>query len=120
MIDAGLSFDPTKYGALGWAVLSFGLQMAINAREMREFTLDSCEYIINIIARYSVYELQYSGTADPSDTTDALQKFKEGVTTVYTSILQFLGKMKEYLNQNWLGKLCESNSPIGFLVSLLM
>ncbi|KAH6632792.1 hypothetical protein F5144DRAFT_489603 [Chaetomium tenue] len=102
LIDAGLAFDPTEYGALGWAVLSFGLQMAINAREMREFTLDSCEYMVNIIARYSIYELQYSGTAHPSDATDALVKFEEGVTTVYTSILKFLVKMKEYLNQNWL------------------
>lgn len=107
-----MAYDPTMYGQLGWAVLSFGLQMAINAREMREFALDSSEYMVNIIARYSIYELQYSGTAHPSDTTDALQKFEEGVTAVYTSILKFLGKMREYLNQNWLGQLCEPNSCV--------
>ena len=83
--------------------------MAINAKEMREFALDSCDYIVNIIARYSIYELQYSGTAHPSDTTDALQKFEEGVTAVYTSILQFLGEMKEYLGQSWLRTFCNPN-----------
>jgi uncharacterized protein YfbU (UPF0304 family) len=107
LIDAGLAFDPTKYGALGWAVLSFGLQMAINAKEIREFTLDSCDYIVNIIARYSIYELQYSGTAHHSSTTDALKRFEEGVTTVYASILRFLANVKEYLGQNWLGMLCD-------------
>ncbi|KAH6855628.1 hypothetical protein B0I37DRAFT_411606 [Chaetomium sp. MPI-CAGE-AT-0009] len=102
LIDAGLSFDPTKYGALAWAVLSFGLQMSINAREIREFTFDAIDDMVNIIARYSIYEIQYRGSAHPSGTTDALQKLEEGVTAVYTSILQFLGEMKEYLNQNWL------------------
>jgi hypothetical protein len=112
LIDAGLAFDPTKYGALGWAVLSFGLQMAINAKEIREFTLDSCDYLVNIIARYSTYELQYSSTAHPSSTSDALKRFEEGVTTVYTSILRFLGNMKEYLGQNWLRMLCGFHSCI--------
>jgi hypothetical protein len=102
LIDAGLAFDPTKYGALAWAVLSFGLHMAINAREIREFAFDACDDMVNIIARYTIYEIQYRGSAHPSDTTDALQKFEEGVTAVYTSILQFLAEMKTYLDQNWL------------------
>ncbi|KAK3293883.1 uncharacterized protein B0H64DRAFT_462192 [Chaetomium fimeti] len=102
LIDAGLAFDPTKYGALAWAILSFGLHMAINAREIRDFMFDACDDIVNIVARYSIYKIQYRSSAHPSGTTEALQKFEEGVTDVYTSILQFLAEMKGYLNQNWL------------------
>ena len=77
--------------------------MSINAKEIRDFTFQNTEYITNIIARYSVYESLYR-YSHIVRSTDALQRFEEGVVETYKCVLQFVGHMKDYLvNQNCFG-----------------
>jgi len=43
--DAAVKFDKSGYAALGWSVVSFGLQVAANAKEAREFVFSSSRVV---------------------------------------------------------------------------
>ena len=68
LVDAGLKFDTSGYGAIAWSALSFGLQIDISAKEVREFVFQSSEVVAQVIARYAAYEILYRG---PSKLLDA-------------------------------------------------
>jgi hypothetical protein len=101
LVDAGLKFDTSGYGAIAWSVLSFGLQIAINGKEVREFVFQSSEAITQLIARYAGYEILYRGSTKPSD---ACRKFEERLVDVYKAILVYMGTLEGYLQDGVLRK----------------
>jgi len=89
--DAAVKFDKSGYAALGWSVVSFGLQVAANAEEARGFVLSSSEVITRFMARYMEYEKCRGQHAGP--------EFDRGMTEVYKSILLYAMALDTYLQQ---------------------
>lgn len=81
--DAAVKFDKSGYAALGWSVVSFGLEVAANAGQAREFVLSSSEIITRSIAKYREYELFVRGPEAGDD-------FDEQLTHVYKAVLLYL------------------------------
>lgn len=103
LIDAGLTFDPTKYGALAWAVVSFALQVTKNAKEIRDFVFTNSGFVMDVIARYAAYEALYCREVSATPST-AYTLFEEAIVAVYKTILVFVGEMNHYLKEYHIGE----------------
>ncbi|RYP57435.1 hypothetical protein DL770_010675 [Monosporascus sp. CRB-9-2] len=90
--NAAAAFDKSGYAALGWSVVSFGLQVAANAKEARQFVFDSLEVVTEIMARYTQYETWCRGR-------EANRDFDRHVTNVYKAILLYVTALGDYLRQ---------------------
>ncbi|CZR64683.1 uncharacterized protein PAC_14581 [Phialocephala subalpina] len=90
--DTAVSFDKSGYAALGWSVVSFGLQVAANAGKAREFVLSSSEVVTGFMARYMEYEKYFRGQ-------HAVGEFDRRVTKVYRAILLYVMALDDYLQQ---------------------
>jgi hypothetical protein len=90
--DAAVKFDRSGYAALGWSVVSFGLQVAANAKKAREFVLSSSEVITGIMSRYTEYEKWFRGLQ-----TD--KEFDRCLTNVYKATLLYVVALENYLRQ---------------------
>ncbi|RYP05532.1 hypothetical protein DL764_003709 [Monosporascus ibericus] len=90
--DAAVAFDKSGYAALGWSVVSFGLQVAVNAKEARQFVFDSLEVVTEIMARYTQYETWCRGR-------EANRHFDRHVTNVYKAVLLYVTALGNYLRQ---------------------
>jgi len=95
-----MAFDPTGYGTLGWAVLSFGLHIVIQEKTIRDLVFQSSEYLSNLIARYASYEALYLGSVQ-GHRTPALIRFEESVIVVYERVLLYLCEVKKNLKENY-------------------
>ncbi|KAI0106021.1 hypothetical protein F4814DRAFT_452400 [Daldinia grandis] len=107
LLDAGLKFDPSGYGAIAWAATSFCFQMAINHKDKAGSVLDGAEYLTHLLARYALIETRYFTT--PSSVLDKLESC---VVSVYESILQYLAEMKSFQSQTKLGIILKSITPL--------
>jgi hypothetical protein len=96
LIDAALKFDPTKYGALAWSLVSFGMQLAITQKVVRDLVFESSDFLANIMVRYAAYETLYreSLTVNPSAT---FLSFEYSLTQVYKAILVYTAEVNSYL-----------------------
>jgi hypothetical protein len=90
--DAAVKFDASGYAALGWSVVSFGLEVALNAEKAREFVLSSSEVVTGFMARYMEYETWFRGQ-------HAGEEFDRRVTSVYKAILLYVMALNDYLQQ---------------------
>lgn len=90
--DAVVAFDKSGYAALGWSVVSFGLQLATNAEDAREFVLSSAEVITRFMAKYRHYDRMFRGA-------DVGEDFDRHLTNVYKAILRYTIALHEYLCQ---------------------
>ncbi|RYP79807.1 hypothetical protein DL769_002752 [Monosporascus sp. CRB-8-3] len=90
--DAAVKFDKSGYAALGWSVVSFGLQIAANAEQARQFVFDSLEVVTEIMARYAQYETWCRGR-------EANRDFDRHMTNVYKAILLYIIALGDYLRQ---------------------
>jgi len=102
--DAVAALDTSGYAALGWSVVSFGLQIAANAKEAREFAISSSEAITGYMSRYAQYEMLFRGLQ-----TD--QEFDRRVANVYKAILLYVMALDDYLQQCRAGWFPESRMP---------
>ncbi|KAK0717679.1 hypothetical protein B0T26DRAFT_802746 [Lasiosphaeria miniovina] len=59
--DAAMKFDLSGYGALAWSVVSFGLEIAKNAKDAHSIILTSSDTIAQLRSRYTEYESLYRG-----------------------------------------------------------
>jgi hypothetical protein len=91
-----VTFDKSGYAALGWSVVSFGLQVAINAKEAREFVFSTSEVITGFITRYAQYEKLYRG---PQTNIE----FDRRLRNVYKAILLYAIALDDYLQQGGAG-----------------
>ena len=92
LIDAGLQFDPTGYGALAWSVLSFGLEAAINYDEIDNDLLESCEYLRAIIEEYAIYEAQYLEVVSMGR-----KGLENSIIDVYKFVIMYAAEMSQYI-----------------------
>ncbi|RYO96337.1 hypothetical protein DL765_011608 [Monosporascus sp. GIB2] len=90
--DAAVKFDMSGYAALGWSVVSFGLKVAANAKQARQFVFDSLEVVTEIMARYAQYEKWCRGRGANED-------FDHHVKNVYKAILLYAIALGDYLRQ---------------------
>ncbi|KND94251.1 hypothetical protein TOPH_00804 [Tolypocladium ophioglossoides CBS 100239] len=90
--DAAVKFDKSGYAALGWSVVSFGLQVAENAKEAREFVFHSSEVVTGYMTRYAEYEKLFRGPL-------AGEEFDRCLTEVYKAILLYVMALDSYLRK---------------------
>ena len=100
LVDSGMKFDTSGYGAIAWSALSFGLQIALNAKELRQFVFESSELIAQLLARYSAYELLYRGSKQNSKVSEM---FEDRVVELYKGILIYMLSLEVYLEENGIG-----------------
>ncbi|PHH82068.1 hypothetical protein CDD82_7149 [Ophiocordyceps australis] len=95
--DAAAKFDQSGYVSLGWSIVTFGLQIALQAREAREFILQAASVITGIMTRYAAYERLYRAEfwRDEGHWRD----FDRHLTSVYTALLRFIVQLDHYLQE---------------------
>lgn len=93
LVDAGMQFDKSGYGALAWSIVSFGLEIAKNAEGAREFVFSSSEIITQLMERYLEYENLYRVLL-----TD--DKFENRIMNVYKALLLYTIALNNYLTQS--------------------
>ncbi len=96
--DAVAAFDASGYAALGWSVVSFGLKVAGNAKEAREFVFSSSEVVVGFMARYAQYE-RWFREPQPDE------EFDRRLINVYKAILHYVMVLDDYLRQRASGSL---------------
>ena len=102
--NAAVKFDKSGYAALGWSVVSFGLQVAANAEAAREFVFSSSEVVTQFVTRYTQYEILFGGP-------EAEDEFERLVTKVYKAILLYVIALNDYLQQYELGMFVALSMP---------
>jgi hypothetical protein len=90
--DTAVKFDKSGYAALGWSVVSFGLQVVKNAKDAREFVLSSSEVVTGVVARYAEYEKVFRGR-------HAGEEFDRRLTNVYKTVLLYVMALNDFLQQ---------------------
>lgn len=88
--DAVVKFDKSGYATLGWSVVSFGLEVAANAKEAREFALSSSGFVTEFIIRYAQYEKWFRGPQPD-------EEFDRRLAKVYKAILSYVIALDDYL-----------------------
>lgn len=91
--DAAVAFDKSGYAALGWSVVSCGLQLAANAEDARELVLSSSEVVTRFMAKYEQYERMFRGP-------EAGEEFDRLLMNVYKALLLYMIALDNYLRQS--------------------
>jgi hypothetical protein len=92
LVGAAVKFDKSGYAALGWSVVSFGLQVAANAGKAREFVCKSSEVVTGYMTRYLEYEIHFRGP-------EADEGFDLRMKNVYKAILLYVIALHDYLRR---------------------
>jgi hypothetical protein len=101
LVQAGLAFDPTPYGSLGWSVVSFGLDVVVEGGRIRDFILEANEYTAAIIDRYAVYDARYIPKLPEGEVrTVGMTSMEKAIIRVYGAILKFSDLMKKSYEQD--------------------
>jgi hypothetical protein len=95
--DAAVKFDKSGYAALGWSVVSFGLQVAKNAKDAREFIYSSSVVITRVLTRCAEYE-KFRGP-------EAGEEFDHLITNVYKATLLYVMALDDCLKPDRLRSL---------------
>ncbi|KAK3369442.1 hypothetical protein B0T24DRAFT_632595 [Lasiosphaeria ovina] len=91
--DAAMKLDRSGYGALAWSVVSFGLEIAKNAKDAHSIILTSSDTIAQLRSRYTEYESLYR-----SEVTDS--KFEDRIVDVYKALFLYMMAVNDYLQQS--------------------
>jgi hypothetical protein len=97
-----VKFDPTKYGALAWGVISFGLGLAIEQHKVRELVLKSFDFLTHLLARYASYERLFRTEIDIKLSKD-LSGLEKSLVDVYKAVLIYGGEVNQYLKELGIG-----------------
>ncbi|KAH6846999.1 hypothetical protein B0I37DRAFT_135592 [Chaetomium sp. MPI-CAGE-AT-0009] len=89
LIDAGLKFDPTGYGSAAWAVVSFGLKLVQNDKELMDLTFEACGHLADLMARYSRMEAHYWERKVKNG-----RPLEDAMVRVYTAILVYAAEVQ--------------------------
>lgn len=90
--DAAVAFDKSGYAALGWSVVSLGLQVAANASAAKEFVVSSSEVVTSILQRYREYET--------FRVPNGGEFYDSRLTKVYEAVLLFVIALHDYIQQS--------------------
>jgi len=88
--DGVVQFDKSGYATLSWSVVSFGLQVASNAKEAGIVILCSSAVIIEFVKRYAQYE-KWFRRSQPD------QEFDSRLVEVYKAVLLLAIALDDYL-----------------------
>src|SRR6266566_7600052 len=91
LVDAAVTFYKSGYAALGWSVLSFGLQVAANEKEARKCALSSSDFVMEFITRYAQYEKWFRGPQPD-------EEFDRRLVEAYKAILLYVVALDDYLH----------------------
>ena len=94
--DAAVKFDKSGYAVLGWSVVSFGLQVVVNAKKARNFVIKSSEIITQFMTRYAQYEALFR-------IPETEEEFDGHIVKVYSEILLYVIALNDYLKRCNLG-----------------
>ncbi|KAJ6264939.1 Vegetative incompatibility protein [Drechslerella dactyloides] len=100
--DTIVQYDP-GHAALPWAAVRFLLQVTIQDVENRGNVLIGIEKVSKIISRCSAMEQVYLHSHAPNSTSE--NDFKEDLVSLYSGILKFLAKAKEFFTQSIAGRI---------------
>lgn len=78
-----MKFDESSYAILPWSVVSFCLQVAVDAKQVRQFAIFSAEVITEVTTRYAQYEILFR-TLHGNDELD------RRLTNVYKAVLLYV------------------------------
>lgn len=87
--------------------MSFGLRLAANAEDTREFVLSSSEVITRFMAKYTEYERSFRGS-------EAGKQFDHLLTNVYKALLLYMIALEKYLRQSGPGSSSRLIGNVGF------
>lgn len=104
VVDTAVQFDPS-HAALPWAAVRFLLQASCNDVELFGAIVTDLETISRLVTRYKEFELRY--VAGQSLVRGMLE---ESLTSLYTEVLRYLGRMVHYFSDRTIGKVCETIS----------
>lgn len=89
--DEAVTFDPTKYSALAWGVLTFGVEAAVRHHRVRKQALDSAELVSHLLVQYAAFERRYR------DGSDITRNFEHELLAAYKATLHYCASVQGYL-----------------------
>ena len=92
--DIVVQYDPAQ-AALPWAGVRFLLQIAVSDMLKFSFVVEGAEVIARMISRYAIFEDIYLHRA-----SKATQELQDALVRLYTTILLYLSKAKDFFEQN--------------------
>ncbi|KAK4198529.1 hypothetical protein QBC40DRAFT_229747 [Triangularia verruculosa] len=107
LIDAGIKFDVSGYGALAWSVLSFGLTLVQNDKVRMELSFDSAEFLADLLARCARTQTYYRDLSFdfPEGETERLEN---AMVAVYIAILEYSAAVKKAQDASAINRLIKS------------
>ncbi|KAL4963600.1 uncharacterized protein BDV14DRAFT_201791 [Aspergillus stella-maris] len=88
-IIAGITaVDPTGHASSAWAVVSLGLKIAQNDRELQDALFDACEFLTGILARYTVVDSLVRQAH-----VDTVEIMEQRIVRLYAQILRYVIEM---------------------------
>ncbi|KAF2235084.1 hypothetical protein EV356DRAFT_135445 [Viridothelium virens] len=91
--DIAVQYDPV-HASLPWAGIRLVLQIAVNDTNKFASVIEGLAQIAQLICRYAVIETLYL-----QGTTNAIEELEKALVWLYASILSYLSKAKQYLEQ---------------------
>lgn len=92
--DEAVKFDPTKYSALVWGVLTFGVEAAVRHHKVRKQALESADLVSHLLVQYAAIERDYRDGSAISD------KIESGLLVAYKATLHYCAEAQGYLEKN--------------------
>ncbi|KAK4692274.1 hypothetical protein P7C71_g4894, partial [Lecanoromycetidae sp. Uapishka_2] len=92
--DVIIQYDPA-HAVLPWAGVRFLLQIAVSDIVKFGFVVEGAEAIARMISRYAIFEKVYL-----QRTSEAAQSLQNALVRLYTTILLYLSKAKEFFEHN--------------------
>ncbi|KAF1946986.1 hypothetical protein EJ02DRAFT_331027, partial [Clathrospora elynae] len=100
--DVAVQYDPV-HAALPWAGVRFLLQMTVNDTKKLALVIEGLARIAEIICRYAVTEALYAYGA-----SKAAGELERAIVKLYSSILGYLSKARQYFEQGTAGRIIRS------------
>ncbi|KAK3354077.1 hypothetical protein B0T25DRAFT_545945 [Lasiosphaeria hispida] len=93
LIDAGLKFDVSGYGACAWSVLSFGLTLVQNDKARMELSLAASGFLADLLARYAKTQTYYRKLSLEYAESQT-KELEDAIVDVYIAILKYSAAVK--------------------------
>ncbi|KAJ5724568.1 hypothetical protein N7493_006296 [Penicillium malachiteum] len=106
VITKAVACDPTGHAASAWAVISLGLTMTKNHHDRRIALFDSAEYLAEVLARCTYYEVNFF----QPQCSDKMVRY--GLIRVYKAILQYAANVEMAQKQHVGDKVLDSITAI--------
>ncbi|KAL4876903.1 hypothetical protein BJY04DRAFT_222579 [Aspergillus karnatakaensis] len=103
--------DPTGHASTAWAIVSLGLK---NDRALQDALFDACDFLTNILARYTVV----NGLV-PKTHGVTIETIQKHVVALYACILRYAMEMGRVESFTTAERICASISALGSICPML-